>query len=637
MLVDGVTTDIGEGNSIISWAQQFNVEPDETYQFSFYFTTLFDAGATNPCKLSIKLLSDEGYLAVTESSTGVCGKIPSTEILTGINDDFNLFNDNISTNQPITLNEWPHKWHHISGVWTNNSYDHINIAVISEANSESDGNDFGIDDISFRKACASIETPSGNWSSTVSTSGGANILTGTFSDLAENGCTGSCSVVLTDQSGTVNYNNIVSFTNLRALSTDPQQFVITAIMNDNTEVDLVGSVSCYDLFENCNETNFAINHSFNSLKYIKYNINSIGNTVNPFIQSILGNWKAKKSYAYVTTRDKAVTAGHTDIRRDGTFSTFKPFWNYNTSGNWLPVYNSSSPDYNSSKPYDNWQWTSEVTKSSPAGFEVENVDPLGRYNSAQYGYMDKLPVAVANNSRYNEMGYDGFEDYNFYGKLNQHFNFKASYPDITYGTAHTGWNSITLAGCNNSTELTKSLNSVCTTSATQIPYRIRCEDQLGSFAPDIKTVDQKYVISGWVSVKDATTVSDYNNANINVLVDGNPVTVTKTTKGAIIEGWQRVEKEFIIPANSTTNITLKLEKSGSQSVFFDDIRCHPFNSTMKSFVYDPVSFRLMAELDENNYATLYEYNPAGQLIRVKKETEKGIMTIKEYRNNEFNN
>jgi hypothetical protein len=41
----------------------------------------------------------------------------------------------------------------------------------------------------------------------------------------------------------------------------------------------------------------------------------------------------------------------------------------------------------------------------------------------------------------------------------------------------------------------------------------------------------------------------------------------------------------------------------------------------------------MAELDERNYATFYEYDEEGKLIRVKKETEKGVMTIQENRDN----
>ncbi|HEY1200087.1 MAG TPA: hypothetical protein VGE79_03850, partial [Niastella sp.] len=58
---------------------------------------------------------------------------------------------------------------------------------------------------------------------------------------------------------------------------------------------------------------------------------------------------------------------------------------------------------------------------------------------------------------------------------------------------------------------------------------------------------------------------------------------------------------------------------------------HPFNAQMKSFAYDAVSLRLMAELDENNYATFYEYDDDGSLVRVKKETERGVQTIKESR------
>jgi hypothetical protein len=66
-------------------------------------------------------------------------------------------------------------------------------------------------------------------------------------------------------------------------------------------------------------------------------------------------------------------------------------------------------------------------------------------------------------------------------------------------------------------------------------------------------------------------------------------------------------------------------------VYFDDIRIHPFNADMKTYVYDPQTLRLMAELDENNYATFYNYDEEGQLIRVKKETVQGVKTIKETR------
>jgi len=70
---------------------------------------------------------------------------------------------------------------------------------------------------------------------------------------------------------------------------------------------------------------------------------------------------------------------------------------------------------------------------------------------------------------------------------------------------------------------------------------------------------------------------------------------------------------------------------GSSTSYFDDIRIHPYDGNMKSFAYDYRTSRLMAVLDENNYATFFEYDDEGQLLRNKKETEKGIVTLKETR------
>jgi hypothetical protein len=85
-----------------------------------------------------------------------------------------------------------------------------------------------------------------------------------------------------------------------------------------------------------------------------------------------------------------------------------------------------------------------------------------------------------------------------------------------------------------------------------------------------------------------------------------------------------------VPADATT-LSINMQATGTSTVYFDDLRIHPYNANMKSFVYDPVNLRLMAELDENNYATMYEYDDDGTLIRLKKETERGIKTISETR------
>ncbi|MBC7383500.1 MAG: hypothetical protein H7296_11015, partial [Bacteroidia bacterium] len=103
--------------------------------------------------------------------------------------------------------------------------------------------------------------------------------------------------------------------------------------------------------------------------------------------------------------------------------------------------------------------------------------------------------------------------------------------------------------------------------------------------------------------------------------------------GDIIDGWQRITGEFNIQ-NSDVSIQIKMQNTGATDIWFDDIRIFPFNGNMKNYVYDDISLKLMAELDDNGYATFYEYNAEGQLLRIKKETERGIMTVKESRSSQ---
>ena len=73
--------------------------------------------------------------------------------------------------------------------------------------------------------------------------------------------------------------------------------------------------------------------------------------------------------------------------------------------------------------------------------------------------------------------------------------------------------------------------------------------------------------------------------------------------------------------------------STSLPFYFDDVRVQPFESEMTSYVYDNTTLRLMAQLDDRGYAVFYEYDDEGMLIRQKRETERGIMTITEQHTN----
>ena len=159
-----------------------------------------------------------------------------------------------------------------------------------------------------------------------------------------------------------------------------------------------------------------------------------------------------------------------------------------------------------------------------------------------------------------------------------------------------------------------------------------CIDCIGSYSPE---PGKHYVLSAWVMEENASprkTSYTFPIIKLTFVEGENPPTFeTFTPKGQIIDGWQQIEKDFWIPSTAT-GMTIELLSESEENCFFDDIRVFPFDGTMKSYVYDPITLRLVAELDENNYATFYEYDEEGKLVRVKKETVKGVMTIKENKN-----
>jgi hypothetical protein len=356
-------------------------------------------------------------------------------------------------------------------------------------------------------------------------------------------------------------------------------------------------------------------------------------TVNPYQYGILGNMRPLQSYVYYGRRRESSPYDSTDIRRNGTISGFAPFWQLQ-SGKWQPVYDTTR-----------WTWNSQTNMYNRKGFELENADPLGRYNSGLYGYGLTLPTAVVQNGRYQEIAFDGFEDYGFTPNTcdtlcpeSRPFDFSSYKSYISDSMAHTGIYSLRI-GKDSSVSLSVIVSDTPTTPSPQLLTK----DSAGYFMGDragVATVlpsfsplaGRKMLVSAWVKEKNVCTCQSYTRDHIQLSFSQSSggTSLTLQPSGNMIEGWQRVEAVVFIPSNATA-MTLTLEASDSSTTYFDDIRILPYNGEMKSYVYNPVNLRLMAELDENNYATFYEYDDDGTLIRVKKETERGIQTIKESR------
>ncbi|HMT72969.1 MAG TPA: PA14 domain-containing protein [Chitinophagaceae bacterium] len=556
-------------------------------------------------------------------------------------------------------------------------------------------------------------------------------------------------------------------------------------------------------------------------------------SMNPYVEGIWGNWRVDTAFVYYGNRKEntVIDGAPVDTRTGGTITGYKSFWNLALASTGLLTRNYSAADV--------WTYSSTITQYNRKGYEVENKDPLDRYNAGLYGYDQQLPVAVINNSRYVESLFDGFEDYDYQsnscaetckprrrvdmgniqnylsgdqkhsGKqslkvnANQAYSFSApvvstgnlnrlysmrvkmdstAYTDTTvvsFGTGFNGkyynyycgngWSYPNLDGltnpivrngeiinlqCNSNnkecnggpnydcvsgrppyginnnffaarwegyiqpvvsgkhyfrtladdgirvtvngvtvinrwTEGFAELNSEAApvtllkgqvyqiridyfeakqnaravllwrhpgmTGYDLVPSRVIYASAAAasgttsittSWCTKLDSVNvrgnaltdtfslvqnRKMLISAWVKVGgNDCKCSTYVNNKIRVTYTGSSTISEFTPSGSIIEGWQRYEGVFEIPG-AATNINIQLVNSSTSPAWFDDLRIHPFNANMKSFVYNPQSLRLMSELDENNYASFYEYDDEGTLTRVKKETIKGVKTITETR------
>jgi len=159
---------------------------------------------------------------------------------------------------------------------------------------------------------------------------------------------------------------------------------------------------------------------------------------NPYLHNVRGDWRAKRSYAYLTGRQASEAV---KLRKDGFYNDFKPLYTPSTTSGLGWQLNTTN--------INRWTFASAVTQYSPYGAELENKDALNRYSSAQYGYNYTLPTAVSSNSQYRSMGFDGFEDYVTTDATDDHFGFKAweaeNSGSYSTTTSHTGRASIAVA------------------------------------------------------------------------------------------------------------------------------------------------------------------------------------------------
>lgn len=332
---------------------------------------------------------------------------------------------------------------------------------------------------------------------------------------------------------------------------------------------------------NASASEFSDSLKVNDLVNAASSSDTAGMSLNPYAYGMRGFYKPFRTYFFPQSRIQTGSAYNYDtkIQEDGEYTNFRWFIPESPMNiGWLP--------------------SGQVRKYDHNGVAIEEEDALGNYSAVLYGYNRSLPIAVAKNARHNELAYDGFEDHESgtgtflsptydTGKKDNHLNLGSDVILSTEGDAHTGNYSV----------------EVNTASVVSVPLNMTNGLQLDP--------GKTYVVQAW---KKANTAGD-----LAIKVDSGPQVLAGTIS-TNIDGWELIEVVFTAGMNNT----LKLSGSGLQ---LDDLKLHPVNASAKAFVYDKYTHKVTAALDENHFATLYNYDRDQTLIQVKKETERGIKTI----------
>jgi len=183
------------------------------------------------------------------------------------------------------------------------------------------------------------------------------------------------------------------------------------------------------------------------------------NTTNPYKLGIKGVYRPKASYTHLSGRSQAFENNNSNIREDGVMTSYTPFYKM-VNGNWNIV-------------KENWTYVSSVTQFSPFGQTLETIDALNRYSASLYGYNQALPIAVATNTKYSQLGFDGFEDYDYVNCSDKHFKLKGLNNPISTTQSHTGKRSVKVT---QSTPMNVTIGIVD-----------QCEDNLCNLISDFQT------------------------------------------------------------------------------------------------------------------------------------------------------
>lgn len=314
-----------------------------------------------------------------------------------------------------------------------------------------------------------------------------------------------------------------------------------------------------------------------------------------------GRWTNHKSYVYKNPIDHGTAftgSAKNTLNNKGLLQ------HYNASNDFINheykdfiLFNWKIPQVN-----DDLRWISqsEITSVNDLNQPEEEQSVIGLKSSVFYSESDLKPILYVNNSNKNEIFYSSGD-----------CNIPTQFSDgPNFGKPHTGNDLISFLSPMSSYEL-------------DADFKIE--------------FDKTYLLKYWIyhydgiplGIPQALEVKFFNTAT-NSDITTSFIESSNWTNPIRVGNWDLITHEIKVNTYSppsTNEINIKV--IAAVPTYIDDLLFIPIDATSKCIAYNCENDRVEAEFDSEHFATFFDYDNEGRLIRKRKETYRGVKNIAE--------
>ncbi len=317
-----------------------------------------------------------------------------------------------------------------------------------------------------------------------------------------------------------------------------------------------------------------------------------------------GKWRGQSEYVYKTSI--------TGISKP--YASNMKERSYNTGTFTLELFNWKYPQANDTTK---WLKVNTVTQYAPNGEAEQETDILGIPSTAKFGYWHTVPYLVAQNAAYADVMFESFERTYQASDFSTYFEDGLNTDDfkgkVDHTTAHAGASSLQLEGL--------------------IKWAFTYGNQVKNHGLSVKL---------WLKTAARNSIDAIAGKLKAEIKHTNGITLMKTVKFnkvAQTGEWSLYEARFTDLSKNTPSFSINSayhlfidyepDAANPEKLWVDDLRIQPLDAQVNCHVYDTASLGLVTSFDDQHFGTYYQYNAEGELIRMLRETEKGLKAVKE--------